>query len=475
MLFLNCNNFAQVSAKYIKKEINEILHDDYFNSTDISIDVFDLTANKSLIKLNNKFLLHPASNEKILTSAAAFLLSKENFKFTTNFYYTGDISDSVIDGDVFVTGTGDPDFDSAELDSLILKIKQNGINEITGNLYGDVSFYDSLYWGNGWMWDDDPSSDVPYLTPLVINNSAVKIAVKPTLIGRKVDAKLIPQNNFLKIINNALTVDADTSKLKVSRKWILRDNTITINGTLSNSFEPDTFEVNIYKPEIYFLKLVRQSFAKHRIKLRGKIGVKTLPDSAKLLIQFERNAKDVIQNMNKESDNLSAESLLRLLGFQYFGKPATAENGIIVIDSLITVIGFNPDDYRIVDGSGLSHYNLITTELVSRLLRYLYNQKYDIFNLIYSSFPIAGVDGTLEERMTDGLAFNNVHAKTGTLSGISALSGYLTAKNNDLIAFSIFIQNFVGKGEKAKKIEDRICELLSGMTGIEREKTSGQK
>jgi len=463
ILFFNYNGFAQVSEKNIKKQINEILQSDYFDSTLISIEAFDLTKNKSLVKSNSRLLLHPASNEKILTSAAALLLSKKDFKFKTNFYYTGDIIDSILAGDVFITGTGDPDFDSAELDSLILQIKNNGINEITGNLYGDVSFYDSLYWGNGWMWDDDPSSDVPYLTPLVINKSTVKIDVKPTLTGRKVDANFIPQNGLLKIINNAITVEADTSNLKVSRNWVSRDNTITINGTLSNSSEPDTFEVNIYKPEIYFLKLIRQSFEKHGIKFNGKIGVNSMPDSANLLIQFERSAKDVIQNMNKESDNLSAESLLRLLGFQYFGKPATAENGITLIDSLITLIGSNPDNYRIVDGSGLSHYNLITTELVTRLLIYLYNQEYDICNLIYSSFPIAGVDGTLEERMTEGLAFNNVHAKTGSLSGISTLSGYLTAKNNDLIAFSIFIQNFVGKHDKAKKIQDRICEILSEM------------
>lgn len=461
MLFINNKIYTQVSIKSIKSQINEILHDDFFNSALISIDAFDLTAKKSLIKLNSELLLHPASNEKILTSAAALLLKKNNFNFTTDFYYTGNISDSVLYGDIYINGTGDPDFTSSELDSLILQIEQNGIREVTGSLSGDVSFYDSLYWGKGWMWDDNPSSDAPYLTPLVIDKSIIKVAVKPTTIGDYVEANLLSQNSLLQIVNNAITVYADTSELKVSRDWISRDNSITIKGTLSNSAEPDTFEVNIYKPAIYFLKLVRQSFARHNIKFDGEVNLNPMPDSVKLLIHFERNAEDVIQNMNKKSDNLSAESLLRLLGFQYFGKPATAENGITLVDSLITLIGFDASNYRIVDGSGLSHYNLITTELVTELLKYLYNQKYDIFNLIYSSFPVAGVDGTLEERMTDGLAFNNVHAKTGSLSGISTLSGYLTARNNDLIAFSIFIQNFVGKSDKAKEIQNRICEILS--------------
>ena len=453
--------FAQITAVEAKVQIDSLLSDVFFQSSQISIDIFDLTSNNNILNFNEKLLLHPASNLKILTSAAALILGKKDSKFTTSFYYTGNITDSVLSGNIFIVGGGDPEFTYSELDSLIFEIKKSGINKIKGNLYGDVSLYDSLYWGNGWMWDDDPSSDVPYLTPLIINGSAIKVAYKPSLIGKPITVATIPKTGFMKIINDAVTVTADSSDVKVSRGWISGNNTIKISGLLSNTAEADTQEINIYHPDIYFLKLAEQSFRKNRIKFSGIIDTLSLPDSAHQLISFSHSIIDVLPNLNKNSYNLSAESLLRLLAFQNFGKPVSAMNGIKMVDSLITDMGFEPDNYRIVDGSGLSRYNLITTELVTALLKYIYIKHPDVFNLIYSSFPIAGVDGTLKDRMTKGIVYNNVRAKTGSLSGVSTLSGFVTAKNKDLLAFSIFIQNFVGKPDKAKEIQDKICSILA--------------
>ncbi len=154
---------------------------------------------------------------------------------------------------------------------------------------------------------------------------------------------------------------------------------------------------------------------------------------------------------------------LRALAYKYFGKPASAKNGIKMIDSLITIVGLNPSSYRIVDGSGVSRYNLITANLLVNVLKYFYIKKPQLYQVLYNSFPVAGVDGTLKRRMKNGLAYNNVHAKTGTLSGVSSLSGYLTAANNHKIIFSILIQNYTGHASKARSIQDKICEILSEM------------
>lgn len=455
--------FAQAKVNAIQSQIDFLLNDNFFKSSQIAIDAFDLTDNHSIINLNEKLLLHPASNLKILTATAALIFGKKNSKFSTTFYRMGNVIDSVLNGNIFVVGSGDPDFIYTELDSLIIEIKKLGIKKITGNLYGDVSLYDSLYWGSGWMWDDAPSSDVPYLTPLIINSSAIKVAINSSKIGEPINFTTIPKADFLHITNKAITTEEDTSDVKITRGWISRNNNIEITGRLFNVAEPDTQEINIYNPDIYFLKLVKQSFNKNRIDFSGIIDTLSLPDSAKKLLSFSHSITDILPNLNKESDNLSAESLLRLLAFQNYGKPATAKNGIKMIDSLISILGFNPNNYRIVDGSGLSHYNLISTELITALLKYLYFEQHDVFNLLYSSFAIAGIDGTLKDRMKGGRVFNNVRAKTGSLSGVSTLSGYVTAKNKNLIAFSIFVQNFVGKADKAKEIQDKICKILSGI------------
>ena len=137
-----------------------------------------------------------------------------------------------------------------------------------------------------------------------------------------------------------------------------------------------------------------------------------------------------------------------------------AKNGIVFVDSLITLAGFNPKDYRIVDGSGLSFYNLISAELTTGLLKYFYTEDEDLFIRLYNSFPISGFDGSLKNRMTNSSAEKRVHAKTGSMSGINNLSGYLRTKDGNLLAFSIFIQNFVGSHAQARLIQEKICELL---------------
>ena len=152
---------------------------------------------------------------------------------------------------------------------------------------------------------------------------------------------------------------------------------------------------------------------------------------------------------------------LYALAEKYYGKPATAINGIKMIDSLITLAGFDPSDYRIVDGSGVSHYNLISAELILGVLKYLYYEKPQLFKLFYDSLPIAGSDGTLENRMTDTPAQNNLRAKTGTISGVSCLSGYIKARNGHNIAFSVMVQNYVTKAKVARVFIDEICDLLA--------------
>ena len=453
--------FSQGFNEEIEEEFNEIFEDEYFQSTTLAVSIYDLTSDNYLFKKNDMQLLHPASNMKVITSAAGLEYLGTEYTFNTSVYHTGIIMDSVCYGDVVVVGGFDPDFTSEDLDTLVFSIKDYGINEIRGNIYGDVSKMDSLFWGNGWMWDDDPSYDFPYMTPLIINDVSVEVAYSPGLIGNPVNISLIPQTNYFDITNESVTTKEDTSNFDVTRDWLHRGNEIIVSGDMSFRVEPDTVKINIVNPEYYFLYLLKEKIEANSIKFFGRLDTLTLPSYSKLIYEKKRSFGEVIVNLNKDSDNLSAEMTLRALSFERYDKPASAEKGVQVIDSLIDKTGLNPKNYKIVDGSGVSHYNLVTPELLVELLKYMYFNSHENYNILKESFPIAGIDGSLENRMRKTKAFGNVHAKTGTLSGVSTLSGYLKTTNNHDLAFSIFVQNYIGSSRVARGYQNRICKFLS--------------
>ena len=454
------NSFSQITNNNLQARLDSLLSSDFFKSSQIAIDIYDLTNKEPVFNKNEKLLLRPASVEKILTTCTALLFLDDDFTFKTKIYHTGEIDDSVCYGDLYIVGGFDPDFTSHDLDSLVREIKNYGINEIRGNLYADVSAGDSLFWGNGWMWDDDPGPFAAYLSPLNIDDNSIEVIYEPGIIGKPANIELLPQNNFIPIKNNSITSDTGKTTIKISRDWINRQNTITLTGNIKIYEKRDTTSVNIFNPNIYFLHLMEESLNRNSIKLIGKVDTLTLNPEAEEIFTIERNIDTVLVNMNKTSDNLSAEMVLRAIASSYFPKPATAENGIIIVDSLITIAGFNSSNYKIADGSGLSFYNLISPELVTGILKYFYYDEEDLFVKLYNTFPISGYDGTLENRMKNSRVERRVHAKTGTLSGASNLAGYLQTKSGSMLAFSIFVHNYVEHATQARKFQDKICEIL---------------
>lgn len=459
-LFQACATLQQ-QAPTLADRVDSLFYSDFFKASQAGISVYDLTENKPLYKHKEKLLLRPASNQKILTTAAAYLFLGKDYNFKTSVYHTGEIKDSVCQGDVYFIGGFDPDFTAQNLDSVVKEIKRFGINKINGNLYADVSAMDSLFWGEGWMWNDDPEPYEAYLTPLCINKNSIQVISSVKESGKPAEIELLPPTKYLQIQNSTSVIDSGKKTLFVTRDWLNRKNTILANGNLTKTSRPDTTAVNVFNPTNYFLTLARESFERNGISFSGKIDTLTLRGEAIEIFTFKRSIQNVIRRTNKVSDNLSAEMVLRALGLK-FGKPSSADKGIKFVDSLISLAGLNPKNYRIADGSGLSYYNLVSPELLCEVLKFYYYQP-DLYERLFNSFPVSGIDGTLSNRMKNGSAFKRVHAKTGTISGVSSLSGYIESKNNHLIVFSILIQNFVGPSSQARKIQDKICEIISEM------------
>jgi len=456
--------FAQRDIDKLQKQINEVISDSFFTHTQIAIDVYDLKGNKQLYQHNSKLLLNPASNMKLLTTAAALTYLGRDYIFQTSLYHTGVIEGDTLYGDLYVAGGFDPDFTTNDLDSLVYAVKSLGIKTITGNLYADISLKDSLYWGKGWMWDDNPDPGAPYLSSLNINDNSIEVFVEGTKVDSPGKVILTPDTKYVDVVNHSITVSSSTGPdLEITRDWVNSKNKIIVEGKVESGMIIDSSDqkekVNLVEPYLYFLTLFHEHLVKENILVEGKNKVKQLPENSVYLSSFNRKMDSVIVHLNKESDNLSAEMLIYSLALNDSGVPAIAENGIQALKKLIDSLNLDPEDYNLADGSGVSRYNLLSTELLIHLLKYMY--KNPDYVLYFSSLPVAGIDGTLEERMVNTPAEGNIHAKTGTLEGVSALSGYVRTKNNNLLAFSILVQNYVGKSSLARSYIDRICEILT--------------
>jgi D-alanyl-D-alanine carboxypeptidase/D-alanyl-D-alanine-endopeptidase (penicillin-binding protein 4) len=446
--------------------INKLITNPFFDQTLIAIDIFDLTDTISLFQKHNKLLLRPASNMKLLTSAVSLINLGEDYSFRTDLYHTGVIEGETLYGDIFVVGGFDPDFTTKDLDSLVRIVKSLGIKKIIGGVNGDISKKDSMYWGKGWMWDDDPAPDAPYLSALNINDNCIEVLVEGSEIDSPAVVSLIPETDFVNVENKTVTVaSGNDNDFLITRDWVGRKNTIVVNGTVRSTLVIDSADynskVNLLYPERYFLSLFKEQLEREEIYTEKPIGIKRLEENPVYLATIYRSIDTVLSELNKNSDNLNAEMLIYAMAYNDSGAPASSDDGLAAIERFIDTLGFNSEEYSIADGSGVSHYNLITAELLLELLKYMYYNQKDLFELYYNSLPNAGIDGTLKNRLKNTSAQNNVHAKTGTLNGVSNLSGYVTAKNGHLLAFSIMIQNFVEEYSFARSFQDKICILLA--------------
>ena len=209
-----------------------------------------------------------------------------------------------------------------------------------------------------------------------------------------------------------------------------------------------------------FAGLFKDELMKCDVFVDAPVSTGRLPKDKDVLLVCSRShaLREVLEPMMKESDNLYAESMFYQIATSTGKRPAEAAHARQLIKQLLTRAGVSGVQYRIADGSGLSLYNYVTPELMIRLLRYAYLKR-DVMAALYPALPVAGVDGTLKKRMTKGFAFENVHAKTGTVSGVSSLAGYCRSANNHLLAFCIINQG-VMKNADGRNFQDKVCEAM---------------
>ena len=447
---------AQTKADALKK----IMNDPLLKTTQVGIAVFDLTAGESLFNYNDQQLFRPASVQKVTTAITSLARLGEDFTFNTELGYTGRIQNDTLYGSLYVIGGGNPLLSETDIQEFIHTLSTYSIHHITDSIVADISLTDSLYWGPGWSWDDAPYAFQPTISSLVLNKGCVELEIYPTKIGESPGVVYTPAAAPITIRNEAVSHLSTQGKLKVERNWSVGGNEISISGSVNQTVKRTIAVANSHQLFLsVFLERLRSAGISGGTPVTSRVPISR--NGFSTLLTHTCPLKDVLEPTLKESDNLCAEALFFQLGTQYTDSCTTLwEDGAEAMNKFLKdELGFTPDNYRIVDGSGLSLYNYLSPALIIAYLKYAYyNPK--VFHPFYTSLPIAGVDGTLHYRMKEGKAFRNVRAKTGSVTGVSTLAGYVKASNGHQLAFVIMNQGVL-KLRTARLFQDRICTILA--------------
>ena len=451
-----------LKAQPLAQRLDSLLSNDpILKTSEVGITVFDLTTGESLFQYQDEKLYRPASTEKVVTSVTALATLGTDYTMDTRLQYTGKIENDTLKGNLYLIGGFDPEFMDDDLDSLVDVIAQSGIRYIADTLAADVSMMDSVYWGNGWSWDDVPDSFQPYMSPLMLNRGCVDVTVIPTVKDSLPAIECVPASDYYQVDNDGITNNPQAGNLRITRNWLHNGNLIHVTGNVAKK---TTRTLSIYTSKDFFF----HTFIS-RLKAKGIEANTTAfadcPENDSLtvvspLFTLQRPIGEVLTQMMKESDNLCAESMFYHMARHHTQQKRVKDNdGSDAINHFIKEsLGLNPDYYNIIDGSGVSLYNYISPRLLLEYLKYAYYHA-EIFQPFYEALPIAGVDGTLKSRMKKSKAYRNVHAKTGTVTGVSSLAGYAKAPNGHQLAFAIINQN-VMKSRLSRAFQDKVCDIL---------------
>lgn len=466
------NSQNQNSLNELREQLDDSFNEPTFANAFWGVVVRSLKTGEVIYKRNADKLFIPASNMKLFTSAAALILLGPNYVYETDILANGRIRNGKLEGDLIIQGSGDPtisnrfSFEKATnifeiwADSLLA----NGVKEISGNIFGDDTVFDNIGLGKGWMQENETFWFSAPSGALSFNDNSIEIKITPTDINYPAEITTTPDTRYVSLVRKVITVNnAAEQSITVSR--LRGTNLISVVGKIRKDSKPVTESLSISDPTMFFLTVLKEVFEQKGIIIKGRIG--SIDSSERLIISENLSRlithqsvpiKMIVRELNKNSNNFYAEQILKTIGYEFY-EYGTTENGVKACRELFNMMGVNPDNMIMVDGSGLSRLNLITPRQIVNLLSYMY--KTDEYNFFYDSMPIGGVDGTLADRMKKTFAQNNVRAKAGYNNNVSALSGYIKTINGEVLAFSILVNNFLAPSALANYVQDNVCNRLA--------------
>lgn len=476
------------SARELGRNIERGIESSDFAKARWGIFVVSLRDGRVLYARDADRPISPASNMKILTTAVALDLLGADYRWRTSVYSEAapDKSGTVV-GDLTLYGRGAPDLSSktekdnskSSLDELADKLYERGVRTVRGDIVGDESYLRGDALGDGWLWNDVQWYFGAEVSALSVNDNEIAVTVSPSnKSGEPSTIELKPGTSYVHLKNDTNTAErGEHATIGITRG--LSDNEVRVWGEFPIGARGVSARLSVHQPALWAATLFRESLKRRGIVVEGearivdaregKEAARVDPERAVELSSItSKTLGEIVRVTNKESINLYAELILRTLGKERGSTAPDADAkkmrtrgddaaGVAVIRSWLEEREIRTEGMALHDGSGLSRLDLVTPEATVRVLALMTNAASS--TIFRDSLPIAGLDGTLKFRLPS-MSSGRIRAKTGTLTYINSLSGYVVTDDNEPMAFSIICNDETAKGSSSKTI-DGIAALLA--------------
>lgn len=446
----------------IKQGLGFILNHSKLNNVNIGIIVQSMKTNHILYQHRVNYFYTPASVQKLFTAVAALSFLKPSYRFMTQLFMDGKIKNGTLQGNLTVKFSGDPELKLKDLRELFHQLHRYGLNKIVGNVYIDNFDYSNIpQYPPGCLWDDLSYSYAAPLNTIIINHNKFLLHFFPGKTnGEKPKLKSNLPPNVARFYNY-LQTSAKYNKYCPITIYSNDQNDYKLGGCLVKSWGEQRRVLAIRDMIGYSKAIIKQLLKRNQIEYAGHINIHRIPPNAVLIANhLSPPLSKIVKEMLKDSDNLSTNSVLKKIGEVYDQNQSTWIKSLHALKTILqTPTGIDFKNNLIADGAGLSRYNLITPQQIAKLLYYAYHNP-TINPTLLAALPIGGKDGTLEDRMLSTSKQERVRAKTGSMTGVSALAGYIQTKHNGTLSFVIMINGFIGKNKPYIQLEDQICEFI---------------
>jgi serine-type D-Ala-D-Ala carboxypeptidase/endopeptidase (penicillin-binding protein 4) len=482
---------AQLLAAALPESIQKLIDSSPAARTAFwGIQIVDLATGKTLYELNPDHYFVPASNAKLFTTALALSRLGAGFTFQTRVLAPAPPDDlGRIRGPLRLAGGGDPNLSAraipyrmgpltgnplAAIEALAAQLVARGVKRVDGDIIGDDTWYVWQPYAVGWALDDPQSDDGPPISALTLADNVLTLSVRPGAnLGDVAALSLLPPSEFYRIENRVRTV-APGGERRIRFERIPGSRDARLWGTIPLRDRAQDLLLGVEDPAQFAAQALRTALGQRGVTVSGSaVSEHLYPDAFADLTQAPEPAPlsgialarlisaplfEDLRVTAKVSQNLHAELLLRAVG-RARRNVGSFEAGMAEMKSFLAEAGIDPAGYNLMDGSGLSRLDLVTPSTVLKLLRYMYDSP--AREKWISLLPVAAQDGTLSSRFGSTPAAGRVYAKTGSLSHVSALSGYLQRPDATWVAFSLLVNNYGGpSAAEVRGVMDRICNLI---------------
>jgi D-alanyl-D-alanine carboxypeptidase/D-alanyl-D-alanine-endopeptidase (penicillin-binding protein 4) len=472
----------------LRHAIDSMVAQPKFSNAHWGILIVDPERGDTLYSHNAGKLFMPASNQKLVTGSVALTLLGPEYQFPTAFAARGPVEGGVLRGDLVVVGRGDPTMSDhmrgdvmQALRAIPDSLRAHDVRYVSGRLERGGDAFPDAWHGFGWAWDDFDFGYSAGVDELFFNEGMFTVTLRA---GSREGGRVLPSvrpdigypamRSFVTTVRRPDSVRAPDGTMRLPRLLAPSATMDSASGvvTITGQMYPNdstTIDVAFRDPGLAYLYAIRKSLAVQALTLEGGLDPRTPRDTAgnsgkldTLFVLKSPPLKTILPALEKPSQNQIAEILFKTLGLERTGV-GTADSGRAVVERQLSEWGIAPTSVAVRDGSGLSRHDYIAPEAIIRILDVM--RKSPNFAVFREALPIAGVDGSIANRMRGTAAAGNVHAKTGFVDKARSLSGYVTTANGRLLLFSFLCNNWTTSSREVDEVADAIAVRLAGLSG----------